>query len=38
VDHNNDGVYDGSTPSDLDAALPTEATDPALCGVIVPQS
>jgi hypothetical protein len=38
VDHNNDGVYDGSTPSDLDAALPTEATDPALCGVSVPQS
>jgi hypothetical protein len=34
VDHNGDGVYDGTTPSDLDPSLPTEATDPALCGAI----
>jgi hypothetical protein len=34
VDHNHDGMYDGATPSDLDPALPTEATDPALCGSI----
>jgi hypothetical protein len=37
VDHNHDGVYSGDTPSDLDPSLPTEATDPALCGRIVPQ-
>lgn len=36
VDHN--GSYDGDTPSELDPSLPTEATDPALCGVLVPQS
>jgi hypothetical protein len=34
VDHNHDGMYDGATASDLDPALPTEATDPALCGSI----
>jgi LPXTG-motif cell wall-anchored protein len=34
VDYNNDGKYDGSTKSDLDKSLPTEATDPALCGII----
>jgi hypothetical protein len=38
VDHNHDGTYDGATPSDLDASLPTEATDPALCGRVVPQN
>ena len=38
VDHNHDGTYDGATPSDLDPALPTEATDPALCGRVVPRS
>ena len=34
VDHNGDGAYDGATPSDLDPSLPTEATDPALCGAV----
>jgi hypothetical protein len=34
VDHNGDGAYDGTTPSDLDPSLPTEATDPALCGAV----
>jgi hypothetical protein len=34
VDHNNDGKYDGATKSDLAPSLPTEATDPALCGVL----
>jgi Cu/Zn superoxide dismutase len=34
VDHNHSGAYDGATASDLDPSLPTEATDPALCGVI----
>ncbi len=34
VDHNNDGTYSGDTPSDLAPSLPTEATDPALCGVL----
>jgi hypothetical protein len=38
VDHNGDGAYDGATPSDLNPALPTEATDPALCGRVVPSS
>ena len=38
VDHNHDGAYDGATPSDLAPALPTEATDPALCGRVVPQN
>ena len=37
VDHNHNGSYDGATASDLDPSLPTEATDPALCGVITPQ-
>lgn len=37
VDHNHSGAYDGATPSDLDPSLPTEATDPALCGVITPE-
>ena len=36
VDYNGDGVYSGETPSDLDETLPTEATDPALCGVLSP--
>lgn len=35
VDHNHDGTYDGDVKSDLDPTLPTEATDPALCGVLV---
>ena len=34
VDYNKSGKYDGSTKSDLDPSLPTEATDPALCGVL----
>jgi predicted heme/steroid binding protein len=34
VDHNGSGKYDGDTKSDLDPKLPTEATDPALCGVL----
>jgi CHRD domain len=34
VDHNHDGKYDGTTKSDLAPTLPTEATDPALCGVL----
>ncbi len=34
VDHDDDGTYGGATVSDLDPALPTEATDPALCGVL----
>jgi hypothetical protein len=34
VDHNDSGKYDGKTMSDLDPSLPTEATDPALCGVL----
>jgi CHRD domain len=34
VDHNHDGKYDGKAKSDLDPSLPTEATDPALCGVL----
>jgi hypothetical protein len=35
VDHNGNGKYDGKVKSDLDPALPTEATDPAICGVLV---
>jgi hypothetical protein len=35
VDYNNDGKYDGATKSDLAATLPTEATDPALCGTLL---
>jgi hypothetical protein len=34
VDYNKDGKYDGNTKSDLDPKLPTEATDPAICGVL----
>ncbi len=34
VDHNGSGMYDGKAKSDLDPSLPTEATDPALCGVL----
>ncbi len=34
VDYNKDGKYSGSEKSDLDPSLPTEATDPALCGVL----
>lgn len=34
VDHNGDGAYNGDVPSDLNPSLPTEATDPALCGAI----
>jgi len=34
VDYNNDGKYSGSKKSDLDKKLPTEATDPAICGVL----
>lgn len=34
VDYNTDGKYDGDTKSDLDPSLPTEATDPALCGAL----
>lgn len=35
VDHDGSGVYDGDQMSDLDPSLPTEATDPALCGELV---
>ncbi|HET6921374.1 MAG TPA: hypothetical protein VFI46_18220 [Jiangellaceae bacterium] len=35
VDHNGSGKYDGKKKSDLDPKLPTEATDPAICGVLV---
>ena len=34
VDYNGDGKYSGDVKSDLDPSLPTEATDPALCGVL----
>ena len=34
VDHDHDGKYSGETKSDLDPTLPTEATDPALCGAL----
>jgi hypothetical protein len=34
VDYNNSGKYDGDVKSDLDPGLPTEATDPAICGVL----
>ncbi|MCZ3386283.1 MAG: CHRD domain-containing protein [Actinomycetia bacterium] len=34
VDYNDSGKYDGKTKSDLDPKLPTEATDPALCGTL----
>ena len=32
IDPNRSGTYDGSAPSDLDPALPLEATSPAACG------
>ncbi|HLL61554.1 MAG TPA: CHRD domain-containing protein [Propionibacteriaceae bacterium] len=34
VDYNDDGKYSGDEKSELDESLPTEATDPALCGVL----
>lgn len=34
VDHNGNGTYDGDQESDLDPSLPSEATDPALCGTL----
>lgn len=34
VDYNGSGKYDGEAMSDLDPALPAEATDPAMCGVL----
>jgi hypothetical protein len=36
VDYNNNGTYDfaGAGASELDAKLPAEATDPAVCGVL----
>ncbi|MDQ1642250.1 MAG: hypothetical protein QOJ90_1601 [Actinomycetota bacterium] len=34
VDYNHDGKYSGTAKSDLDPKLPTEATDPAICGVL----
>ena len=34
VDYDKDGKYSGATKSDLDPKLPTEATDPALCGAL----
>jgi len=34
VDYNKDGKYSGTTKSDLAPTLPTEATDPALCGAL----
>ena len=35
VDHNGSGKYDGKKKSDLDPKLPTEATEPAIFGVLV---
>jgi hypothetical protein len=32
TDHDGSGTYDGDVMSDLDPTLPSEATDPALCG------
>jgi hypothetical protein len=34
VDYNGNGKYDGTVMSELAPTLPTEATDPALCGVL----
>jgi len=34
VDYNRDGTYSGEAVSDLAPSLPTEATDPAMCGVL----
>ncbi|MBL7488070.1 hypothetical protein I6A60_10465 [Frankia sp. AgB1.9] len=36
VDYNHDGRYDGAARSDLDPALPEEATDPAACVRLTP--
>jgi hypothetical protein len=36
VDYSHNGRYDGAARSDLDPALPEEATDPAACGRLVP--
>ena len=37
VDYNGNGMYDfDAGVSDLDPSLPTEATDPAMCGVLEP--
>jgi len=33
-DYNGNGKYDGAEKSDLDKSLPTEATDPNVCGVL----
>ena len=33
-DYDQNGKYSGSKKSDLDPSLPTEATDPALCGAL----
>lgn len=33
-DYDGNGEYSGDVPSDLDPSLPTEATDPALCGIV----
>ncbi len=35
LDYNGSGKYDGKAKSDLDPSLPAEATDPALCGVVM---
>lgn len=35
VDYNKNGTYDGASKSELDPALPEEATDPATCGRLV---
>jgi hypothetical protein len=35
VDYNKDGKYSGTVKSELDPSLPTEATDPALCGALL---
>ncbi len=37
VDYDGNGKYSGDVMSDLDPSLPTEATDPALCGVLEQQ-
>ena len=34
VDYNRDGTYSGEAVSDLAPSLPTEAADPAMCGVL----
>ena len=34
VDYNEDGEYSGDEKSELNDELPTEATDPAMCGVL----